>query len=386
LRKKRFFSRQWGENSFSLSEYNDSLTSQIEKLNPPAQKGAPTMRRNAFTLVELLVVIAILAVLIVLLVPAVQRVREAAARTQCVNNLRQINLASHGYHDINKRFPPGNYISPQIILTFRDPSNVPTFPNNGSICCLYINPKVCTCVTPVVPPPPVLNGVPFNSAGFSVLEALLPYLDQLPLYQQLDFSNSDCSTPTSPGAQPLAVLMCPSDDGLQPQVTQVTAGQTFYVGTNSYGGNAGIRSFNYTDMTLDGIYFVNSSVGICDIADGTSNTIAFGERYHRDYWFDQTYPDRPIEVYTGWAWTTNLDGYDYLFGAVRPINWSFPANTADPDFSLKNDRLSTWGSGHPGGANFAYADGSVRFLSATTSLSVVQALCTRAGGEAVAAE
>jgi prepilin-type N-terminal cleavage/methylation domain-containing protein/prepilin-type processing-associated H-X9-DG protein len=316
------------------------------------------MHRKAFTLIELLVVIAIIAVLIALLVPAVQKVRAAAAATQCLNNLKQIGLAAHNYHNDYKHFPPG--------------TNVPLpLPNQSSATFKVQNP-----VDP--------------GKGISVLAYLLPYIEQGPLFQQMNFAYGggydsqygNCLGTTSPGATVIQSLICPADDGLS-QVA-VYEGK-YYFGGNSYGGNAGIRSFYWTQMTQDGVYYINSKVRIADITDGRETTIAFGERYHRDATFDLLYPSTPIGNYTGWAWANEYAGYDYLFGAARPINWVIPpSRTSDPGNTYEYERLSTWGSGHFGGANFAFCDGSARFLSQTIGFTtVLQPLCTRAGNEPI---
>jgi prepilin-type N-terminal cleavage/methylation domain-containing protein/prepilin-type processing-associated H-X9-DG protein len=319
-------------------------------------------RRRGFTLIELLVVIAIIAILIGLLVPAVQKVREAAARIQCSNNLKQLGLAAHNYHDTFKRLPPG--VNQPFVYKANPPANWTS-------------------------PPPVVPG-----QYFGVLTALLPFVEQTPLYNQLDLTKNqyaNCLGPNSPGAQIVPVYICPSDQlPASNQSTYTTGGKTYYFGANSYGGCAGIRSFYTDDMDRTGIFFINSSVKMAGITDGTSNTFLFGERYHWDPNYDKitgpTSPPGPINMRTGWAWANTLPGFDYLFGAVRPINWIVPAGvTTDPGFLYQDDRMSVFGSGHTGGANFCFADGGVRFLSNATDLvTVLQPLCTRAGGEVIA--
>ena len=107
--------------------------------------------------------------------------------------------------------------------------------------------------------------------------------------------------------------------GSNPALDKFGQGNIILSGANSYGGNAGVRSFFWNRMTNDGVFYLNSSVAIKDITDGTSSTFLFGERSHRDVWFDKTYPSTLIENYTGWAWANKYGGYDYLFGAARPI-------------------------------------------------------------------
>jgi prepilin-type N-terminal cleavage/methylation domain-containing protein/prepilin-type processing-associated H-X9-DG protein len=322
------------------------------------------MKRKGFTLIELLVVIAIIAVLIGLLLPAIQKVREAANRIVCSNNLKQLGLAAHNYHSALGRFPPGVNL----------PSTY-TGLGNGSLST----------------PPPIVAG-----QAFSLFTALLPYVEQDNLYALLNLNGynsqyQNCTTPTSPGATVVKVFLCPTDTA-PTQTTYTSGNTTWYFGANTYGGNAGIRSWytffsgGYPGMTQDGLFYINSSVTIGGISDGTSNTLAFGERNRRDPVLDAipSYGANFIEQHSGWAWANNLPGYDYLFGAARPLNWTVPAGTtSDPGFIYEDDRLSTFGSQHTGGANFCMADGSVRFISNSIPLLTLQYLCTRAGGEVI---
>lgn len=318
--------------------------------------------RRGFTLIELLVVIAIIAILIALLVPAVQKVRAAAARSECQNNLKQLGLGAHNYHGVYKKFPPG--------------TNLPvSFSGSG--------PPKFTSPGPVIP-----------GQSFSLFEALLPYIEQDNIYKQLNFVSAgtagsqynagNCNSPGAPGSTPLSTFICPADvvpQGLQ--TTFVSGGTTYYFGFNSYGGCAGIRS--YFGMDQLGIFYINSSVRMNDILDGTSNTFLFGERFHKDPALDKIYPTKLIGQAAGWAWANTMGGYDYLFGAAQSINWTVPVTVvADPGFIYQDDRMSTFGSGHSGGTNFCFADGSVRFLTDATDLTtVLQPLCTRALGEVV---
>jgi prepilin-type N-terminal cleavage/methylation domain-containing protein/prepilin-type processing-associated H-X9-DG protein len=322
------------------------------------------MRRRGFTLIELLVVIAIIAILIGLLLPAVQKVRAAAARAQCANNLKQLGIAAHNYHNVYRRFPPG--------------TNLPGDPTNA------IGPP------PFTPPPPILQ-----DQSFSLLEALLPYVEQDNVYKKMKFNAlkdsqylpGNCDSPGAPGATVIMTYICPADDNLPPTfiTTYQRGGQTYYFGANSYGGCAGITSFY--GMSQDGIFFINSRIRTTDIIDGTSNTLLFGERYHKDAVYDfLEQPSSPsIQNRAGWAWANEYGGFDYLFGASKPINWIItPGLSSDPGFVLRDARMSCFGSGHSGGANFCFADGTVRFLSETTDLTtVLQPLCTRASSEVI---
>jgi prepilin-type N-terminal cleavage/methylation domain-containing protein/prepilin-type processing-associated H-X9-DG protein len=350
------------------------------------------MKRRGFTLIELLVVIAIIAILIGLLLPAVQKVREAAARIQCANNLHQLGLAAHNYHSAYERFPPGV----NLPVAIKIPNAPPGYPT--------------------VSPGPVTPG-----QSYSLFIALLPYVEQDNLYRQLNLVSPPGSTnvpasvsatgvavpgnnsqyynaSTDPTRQPIQpppgstivkTYLCPSDSA--PPQTTYTSGScgatgSCLFGANTYGGNAGIRSFYYDAMTQDGVFYINSTVAIPQITDGTSNTIAFGERNRTDPVFDQVYTGvaNSIEEHSGWAWSNYFPGYDYLYGAAMPLNWQFPVGTTkDPGFVLQDARYSTFGSQHSAGANFAFADGSVHFISNSIPLTVLQALVTRTGGEVI---
>src|SRR5262249_43083409 len=132
----------------------------------------------------------------------------------------------------------------------------------------------------------------------------------------------------------------------------------------------------------DGVFYINSSVRIGDIKDGSSNTLLFGERYHKDLVYTN------IATLGGWAWSNYLAPQDYLLSTPVPVNYTLPPGTklGSPLF-LEDDRICAFGSAHPGGANFTMADGSVRFLALTSTgqLPLLQALSTRNGGEVVSA-
>src|SRR5262245_57824971 len=166
---------------------------------------------RAFTLVELLVVIAIIGVLVALLLPAVQMAREAARRMQCVNQQRQLSLAAHSFHDVNKAFPPGVYQ-----LKF---SSAPQF------------------------------------RGVSLYVKLLPFLEQANLAQgwdETDPLNNTLGGTSAKTAQKIKVLLCPSD---VLQQNPITSGSAVY-GLTSYGGNGGSRSYDPATATNDGIFHV----------------------------------------------------------------------------------------------------------------------------------
>jgi prepilin-type processing-associated H-X9-DG protein len=161
--------------------------------------------------------------------------------------------------------------------------------------------------------------------------------------------------------------------------TYSTGGQTYYFGMNSYGANGGTRSWYVGNMTNDGVFWINSRVSIESIPDGSSNTLFFGERYH----LDPAYTG--MATLGGWAWANFNAPQDYIFSTPVPVNFQLPpgTRTGSPNFP-EDDRVCAFGSGHTGGANFCMGDGSVRFLTLTSNadLLLLQALSTRAGGEA----
>jgi prepilin-type N-terminal cleavage/methylation domain-containing protein/prepilin-type processing-associated H-X9-DG protein len=321
-------------------------------------------RTSAFTLIELLVVIAIIGVLIAMLLPAVQKIRAAADRIHCANNLKQIGLACHNYHDVYRGFPTQGH----SVLT-------------GAW---------------VVP--------------------LAPFLEQEPFYQQwqatLTTSNPLVAQwgggPNSLQATVIKTLVCPADALPDPASAQLTGPGVFgfpdgiYSSLTSYGPNTGTRGWASAfdpPKIDDGVFLVinpTKPVRIAGITDGTSSTLLFGEAYHRDpLW--KTFSDQCM-----YAASLNLDDMSQMAAwifddaiarnASAPINWKFaPSDVAGPfpgpwsppcrDLAYK--RLGAYGSGHGGGANVVMADGSVHFLRQDISLTTLQALSTRCGGEVI---
>jgi len=317
----------------------------------------PRPGRRGFTLIELLVVIAIIAILIGLLLPAVQKVREAAARTQCQNNLKQLGLAAHNYHGATGRFPTG------------------------------ARPSV------------VANGVP--TQGTNVWVELLPHIEQDNLRRMWDSADNRNNGPgrDSTQAQVIKILICPSDR-LPDPVWELNGNYPVppwsfgFYGMSSYGGNAGTRSVltggppDLPRLSKDGVIYVGSGVRLEDVRDGSSNTLLFGERYHHDPEYETQRPQvwsdgPPMAGWGRWGFVANQGASGNIsLSTPRPINYLVPAGG---DFPALEDRACVFGSGHPGGANFAFADGSVRFLRDGTPLPTLQALSTRAGGEVVPA-
>jgi len=299
------------------------------------------MRRHAFTLIELLVVIAIIAILVGMLLPAVQKVREAAARSKCQNNLKQLGIACHSFHDSYGQFPNG----------FRRTAPIKT---------IFID--------------------------------LLPYYEQDNLQRNWDFVNQNNNFGTvqsgARGAQAIKVLVCPSDFLPSPAIDM--SGTTQHFGLASYGGCAGTRSYRDSTGLLqrDGIIvhvnapnYPEMTVNMQSITDGTSNTLLFGERSHRDPVFDAPTANGGCGgLLWAWGWWAFRAPGDVTLSAWVPINYKVlsPCTTVKAD-----ERINAFGSQHPGGANFCMGDGSVRYLVDSTTLITLRALSTRAGGEAV---
>jgi prepilin-type N-terminal cleavage/methylation domain-containing protein/prepilin-type processing-associated H-X9-DG protein len=304
-------------------------------------------RRSGFTLIELLVVIAIIGVLIALLLPAVQAAREAARRTQCVNNLKQLALAAQNYHDQQGCFPGGSYSN----YNGGAPSGNC---GNGALPCKY----------------------PEN---FSCFVRMLPQFEQQPMYNATNFSltSSNYENLTLAGTQ-LSVLICPSDTNTRPvTISSATTNASFnelniknlppgnwLQQFTSYGGNAGTFTFGYISMmsqtvfsAYNGTIFNDSSVRIADITDGTSNTFLFGEHSHGQFQqFDPNYYNSDTSWQSGRY-------YDTLFCSMYPPNVGRSSQGGITSFYyyFPGDAQSQ----HPGGVNMAFCDGSVRFVKNT---------------------
>ncbi len=347
--------------------------------------------RPAFTLIELLVVIAIIAILIGLLLPAVQKVREAAARMSCSNNMKQLGLAAMNYESSYGYLPPA-WVAP----------------NPG-----YTIPGAGIVMGPAQAETPRCT---------NVMVELLPYIEQDNLQKSWNYSNNTLNltnpgNPNGPAGQVVKIFLCPSS--IVAQNPKATVSGNDY-GLNSYGGVGGRISFsarrtggagatptvdgtfpqlpapkplNYNETihaTLDGIFYTNSRVRIAGITDGTSGTMMFGERQHKDAEFDRMYTTFPMLGWSGWAWVNQENALgDFMVGACRPINWMVPTTATGPASSNNTwvrQKISSMSSAHTGGANVTMGDGSVRFLRDATDITILWALATRAGGEVASAD
>jgi prepilin-type N-terminal cleavage/methylation domain-containing protein/prepilin-type processing-associated H-X9-DG protein len=329
--------------------------------------------RRGFTLIELLVVIAIIGVLIALLLPAVQAAREAARRSQCTNNLKQIALALHNYHDQQGAFPIG-----WSYFAWFDP------------------------------------GWTLPGKRYTLFASILPQLEQQNSFNSINFllpvyggTYLGVSTPglyqTTVTLTKISSLVCPSDGRQTPLAVpaQTSVGYT----QSSYAGNGGVTniinwcsSSNGVSCTgwipTTGMFGVDSSVNMADVKDGTSNTVMVGEC--------SQFKNDPDSVMNFWTVGANF-GSSVGNGVTRPQG--FVLMIAKPNASMlipqpsssgsSTDRLSTqwqvmgqWGfrSLHPGGANMAFADGSVRFLKETVNISTYQALSTKNLGETISSD
>lgn len=346
--------------------------------------------RCGFTLVELLVVIAVIAVLVGLLLPAVQKVRSAAARMKCQNNLRQFALALHGFHTDYDRFPPGETIT---VSTATDAANQRKIAYYGA------QPMDMGST-----PPSPWGSVPIP---YTWARVLLPYIEQAGLYDSVR-AMGDMNLIFAPEVITAALPMafCPAGPGN-------SSG-----GLMSYGVNAGtqIPEIYYdvdfstapgpTPPRKEGVFHFNSRVQLTHVTDGTSNTILLGERVMLDPAIDEAYvrfiaqnsPESEAassitSISVVWWEGSRIDfawsGPTWRLATMgQGINYRTPTalDIHSDDFIARISEakaLMAWayGSQHSGGANFAMADGSVRFLSDSLSPSLLVYLSTKAGGE-----
>jgi prepilin-type N-terminal cleavage/methylation domain-containing protein/prepilin-type processing-associated H-X9-DG protein len=297
-------------------------------------------RSRGFTLIELLVVIAIIAVLIGLLLPAVQKVRAAAARMSCQNNLKQLGLAFHNYENTNRTFPA---------------SYVFTFP-------------------------------PLKSSSWGT--ALLPYFEQDNLARRYDFNG----TITDPGNQAviithLKVMQCPAAIAnrlysFTGHIPGINMDLTWQASATDYGVTSGVLARFYTFNNLHtadehGLLQFNNPAKVGDVTDGLSNTIMLGEIAGRPQVYQQGRLVPDASPTQGAGWGDPLNGESWMAGSL------FDGTGMTGACVINCTNLTTRGlySFHSGGANVLLGDGSVRLLSSGISPGTFAALVTRAGGE-----
>jgi prepilin-type N-terminal cleavage/methylation domain-containing protein/prepilin-type processing-associated H-X9-DG protein len=310
--------------------------------------------RPAFTLIELLVVIAIIAILIGLLLPAVQKVREAAARAKCQNNLKQLGLATHGYHDVNNQFPPG--------------WDYPT--------------------------------------SWGALGLVLPYIEQDNLGRTMDTTKPLTDAVNVPGTMvQLALYKCPSDkDNPSPSL-----GGSISYHTNN--GNTPVfviaRGLNTTEQPNGVFYTGSKGITFASITDGSSNTALAAERLLGDGNMGQISPaedtfngpngavGRPATADEAMSWCQSVDitnpsnQFPIFMGAPWPhgqhsYQHIIPPNGRSCGWLVSLRASMTPSSRHTGGVNMLLGDGSVRFVRNGIDLATWRALGSRNGGEVLA--
>jgi prepilin-type N-terminal cleavage/methylation domain-containing protein/prepilin-type processing-associated H-X9-DG protein len=330
--------------------------------------------RKAFTLIELLVVIAIIAALIGLLLPAVQKVREAAARTKCQNNLRQLGIALHNYSSRTDRFPPG-------------------------------------CADDEPPFGSDTGGVVGGKFGSSWLTYLLSDIEQETISGRWRYASysgrADAANSALVGNVTLSTLLCPSStlplwDVYPSGASRMVSSYVGIAGSNSWPGYTESRLTNLTGTTgccnagihsAGGVLFANSRVRIADITDGTSNTIVIGETSDWITLANGSRIDARSAADHGFTMGTDMivspgqsgfNGRAYNTNTIRyQINqkqgWAADdCNTGVCSRAAQNTPLN---SPHTGGVNVVFGDGSVRFLSDSISLNVLGQLATRDDGQ-----
>jgi prepilin-type N-terminal cleavage/methylation domain-containing protein/prepilin-type processing-associated H-X9-DG protein len=312
------------------------------------------IRRLGFTLIELLVVIAIISALIGLLLPAVQKVREAASRLKCENNLKQIGLAMHNYEAAYGKLPPAY-------------SFVATSGSGGGGAKIFDRPG-----------PAAFTDI--QQPGWGWAAYILPFVEQDNVYKQIDFNNGQVASffYNDLKVKVLPIYCCPSDPMTGTYMPQAYFNQPLpTMGTNSYAACYGaLGDIGAAPGGGNGAFFRNSAWRLTDIKDGTSNTLFVGERSGL---FAQT----PWAGVVTYATVQVTPGAPTFLNVVEPPPAMVMAHVGSHTLNDTRSEPYDFFSGHPGVAPFLFGDGSVRFIPFSVSLPVLQALATRAGGEPV---
>tara|TARA_R110002111_G_scaffold2705_5_gene18048 strand:- start:36910 stop:37851 length:942 start_codon:yes stop_codon:yes gene_type:complete len=308
------------------------------------------VRVRGFTLIELLVVIAIIAILIALLLPAVQQAREAARRTQCKNNLKQLGLAIHNYHETHRVFPPGYCGDPGNSCSSVDGNN--------------------------------------NGWGWSVF--ILPFIDQSALYNQLGVGQTKqtvCSVPS--GAQaattvgsadlqktPIAAYICPTatDPMINPGRVSGGHAKSNYAGVSGVDWTGVNTTTGYKAIFVDGTKYVTR---LRDFTDGSSNTFAIGEKYRRD--LDSNLTTQIAGEYYGAIWV----GIAPDARAANTVGQLAPTGSS---YAVNGGSVNAFASQHTGGAQFLFIDGRVRFISENMDQDKMSAIGVGNDGVVVSVE
>ncbi len=320
-------------------------------------------KRKGFTLIELLVVIAIIAILVALLLPAVQQAREAARRTQCKNNLKQIGLALHNYHDIYNTFPPGRTRNTYSGITDA-----------------------------------------WYTGNIAWLPRLLPQIDQAPLYNTIDWNlgqgtgstdgdgGVNGTNPTGARRQIIPAFRCPTDPG-NGSITWTTPAGVRVSGSPS---NTGYASGNYvgnvgraTRLTTNtpGVFGQNSQMRFRDVTDGTSNVLAVSECVIGFYRESTNDGGNNTDCVSGSkdTSTTRMAGnswfYSYFPQSAFFNTYVGPNNKKSVDCGVNSDRVNAAArSLHVGGVQAVLCDGSVKFISENIDLTTWNNLGNKSDG------
>ena len=323
------------------------------------------LTRRGFTLIELLVVIAIIAILIGLLLPAVQKVREAAARIKCLNNLKQMGLGLHNYHSAYGHFPPGFSAATKPTTTLQQSDYSP---------------------------------------GWSLFYHILPYMEQDNLHRSIN-QNLPILDPVNKAGRETLVpgYVCPSDNPAR-LINITDSGTTTWTPPNTFVypspsspltvlGQASVSSYagclgtlGYEEQPYTGVFHRNSRTRVEDITDGSSSTIGIGERTSR---FSEN------------SWVGPVWQQETVYASTAPLY-----NPAQPSFQMRatptailvhvritslqpnhpNNSPGSFFSSHHGGAQFLNMDGSGRFISSSVSIANYRSLCSRNGGEVLSGD